>query len=59
MISPDRGRSYFFANKKDCVSSVPDDHGIDEGTNIWFFKFILINVALINNYVEKNSHNCG
>ncbi|VEE08342.1 Uncharacterised protein [Chryseobacterium gleum] len=25
MISPDRGRSYFFANKKDCVSSMPDD----------------------------------
>lgn len=59
MISPDRRRSFFFANKKDCVFSMPDDHDIDEGTNVWFFKFIIMNPLFISNYVEKNSHNCG
>lgn len=46
-------------NKKDCVFSMPDDHDIDEGTNVWFFKFIIMNTLFISNYVEKNSHNCG
>lgn len=34
MISPDRGRSFFFVNKKDCVFSMPAEDNIDEGTNV-------------------------
>lgn len=58
MISPDRRRS-FFLRTKDSVFSMPDDHDIDEGTNVWFFKFIIMKTVSISNYVEKNSHNCG
>lgn len=52
MISPDRRRS-FFLRTKDSVFSMPDDHDIDEGTNVWFFKFIIMKTVSISNYVEK------
>lgn len=40
---------------------MPEDHGIDgEQVLIFFlFKFTIINMLFINNYVEKNSRNCG